>query len=208
MCCISKPSSHISARQVCFLKLDPPTLHPFPHRRLLLAGIPIRLGIGTPVCLGFDASVSGALHLTADMGMSATMKSGFVYTGGNINFINDLSFTESGSGVNLVKVDDISATIRFFLLPIPSLNVDYMGGPTVGLKTYVEAVVDIDQTASKTCNTGPSVVTNVGLDGTIGADLHIGLAGKNLYNKKSAIHVSCLLALCLQFFIWHTKNFT
>ena len=155
-----------------------------PSLTFFLAGIPIRLGIGTPIYLGFDASVSGALHLTADMGMSATMKSGFIYTGGNTNFINELSFTESGSGVNLVKVDDISATVRFFLLPIPALNVDYMGGPTVGLKTYVEAVVDIDQTASQQCNTGPSVVTNAGLDGTIGADIHVGLAGKTLYNKK------------------------
>ena len=151
-----------------------------PSLTFFLAGIPIRLGIGTPVYLGFDASVSGALHLTADMGMSATMKSGFIYTGGNTNFINDLSFTETGSGVSLVKVDDISATVRFFLLPIPALNVDYMGGPTVGLKTYVEAVVDIDQTASQQCSTGPSVVTNAGLDGTIGANIHIGKS----YSKK------------------------
>ena len=155
-----------------------------PSLTFFLAGVPIRMSIGTPVYLGFDATVSGALHLTADMAMSATMKSGFTYTGGDTHFINDLSFSESGSGVNLVKVDDVSATVRFFLLPIPALNVDYMGGPTVGLKTYVEAVVDNAQTASQTCSTGPSVVTNAGLDGTIGADIHIGLAGKNLYSKK------------------------
>ena len=155
-----------------------------PSLTFLLAGVPIRLAIGTPVYVGFDASVSGSAHLVADMGMSASMKSGFTYTGGDTKFINELSFTESGSGVNLVKVSDISATIRFFLLPIPALNVDYMGGPTVGLKTYVEAVVDINQSASKVCSTGPSVVTNAGLDGTIGADIHIGLVGKNLYEKK------------------------
>lgn len=155
-----------------------------PSLTFLLANIPIKLAIGTPVYLGFDASVSGTLSLTADMGMSATMKSGFTYTGGDTKFINDLTFSEFGSGVNLVKVDDVSATVRFFLLPIPALSVDYMGGPTVGLKTYVEAVVDLDQTASQQCTTGPSVVTNAGLDGTIGADIHVGLAGKNLYSKK------------------------
>lgn len=83
-----------------------------------------------------------------------------------------------------MNVDDVSATIRFFMLPIPALNVDYMGGNTVGLKTYVEAVVDLDQSASKQCSSGPSVVTNAGLDGTIGADIHVGLLGKDLYSKK------------------------
>ena len=63
-----------------------------PSLTFFLAGIPVKMGIGTPVYLGFDASMSGALSLTADMGMSATMKSGFVYTRGNTNFINDLTW--------------------------------------------------------------------------------------------------------------------
>ena len=155
-----------------------------PSLTFMLGPVPIKLAIGTPVYLGFDASVSGSLHLTADMGMSAKMKSGFVYTGGATNFINDLSFSSTGSGVNMGAVDAVSATVRFFLLPIPALNVNYMGGPTVGLKTYVEAVVDVAQTANKQCSTGPSVVTNAGLDGTIGADIHIGLAGQNLYSSQ------------------------
>ncbi len=33
LCCISKCSNDLSARQTCFLKVDPPTLHPFPHSR-------------------------------------------------------------------------------------------------------------------------------------------------------------------------------
>ncbi|DBA73607.1 TPA: hypothetical protein ACH3X1_011249 [Trebouxia sp. C0004] len=117
------------------------------------------------------------------MGMSAKMKSGFVYTGGATNFINDLSFSSTGSGVNMGAVDAVSATVRFFLLPIPALN-QADRYTTVGLKTYVEAVVDVAQTANKQCSTGPSVATNAGLDGTIGADIHIGLAGQNLYSSQ------------------------
>ncbi|KAL0019305.1 hypothetical protein WJX77_000233 [Trebouxia sp. C0004] len=124
-----------------------------PSLTFMLGPVPIKLAIGTPVYLGFDASVSGSLHLTADMGMSAKMKSGFVYTGGATNFINDLSFSSTGSGVNMGAVDAVSATVRFFLLPIPALNVNYMA-------------------------------TNAGLDGTIGADIHIGLAGQNLYSSQ------------------------
>jgi len=33
LCCISKLSSDMSARQVCFLKVDPLTLHCFPHSK-------------------------------------------------------------------------------------------------------------------------------------------------------------------------------
>jgi len=43
--------------------------------------------------------------------------------------------------------------------------------------------VDFAQTTSKQCSNGPSVVANVGLDGTAGADIHIGVGSVTLYKN-------------------------
>ena len=163
----------------------------------LLAGIPIRLTSSTPISLGVIGTVKGNLAMSADVGMSATVKAGFQLANNQTQFINQLDFAQSGSGIHLPSLAAVtdSAALRLYILPIPAVNIDYLGGPKVGLKTYFEGIVDFAQTAStdatssvtapnKHCSSGPSVVANVGLDGTIGANVRIGVGGYTLFNRS------------------------
>lgn len=183
-----------------------------PRFTLYLAGIPIILSTTVPVFLGVDALVAGSVQLTGDMALSANIQAGFTIPSPNAapQVINLIQIDEHGSGFTLpsLSTTTASATLRFYVLPTPSLSFDYIGelratqlcskstsfcscplcccspcpcpgnklcagGPTLGLKTYVEGIVDFDQTASagsqsstvsnQHCAQGPGLVANVGL---------------------------------------------
>ena len=150
--------------------------------QFMLGPVPIRLTSTTPINLGITGTVKGNLHMTGDLGMAASVKAGFQFANSQTQFINQLDFDHSGSGIHLPSLSSItdSVALRFYVLPVPFINFDYLGGPNVGLKTYLEGIVDFDQPP---CSRGPSVVTNAGLDGTVGANVHIGV-GSFAYKRN------------------------
>ena len=166
----------------------------------LLGSIPIRLTSSTPIRLGVSGSDTGNFQMSGDMGMSASVNAGFQIANSQTRFINQLNFDHSGSGVHLpglaaVLSNKYSAALRLYILPAPAINFDYLGGPKVGLKTYLEGVVDSGQTVytdntrttttpNRHCSSGPSVVANAGLDGTVGADIHIGVGSYQVFNHS------------------------
>lgn len=168
--------------------------------QFLLGAVPIRLTSSTPIRLGVSGAATGNFQMSGDMGMSASVNAGFRIANSQTQFINQLDFDHSGSGVQLpsrasLKSSIGSGALRLYILPVPAINFDYLGGPKVGLKTYLEGIVDFEQTAytddthttttsNRHCSSGPSVVANAGLDGTVAADVHIGVGGFQIFNHS------------------------
>ena len=154
---------------------------------MAIALLQMSVTVKVPIKLGVDAQLAGSVSVTADMAATVSLRSGFVtLPSGSSNttaFVNSLDVKPSGSGVSLNKLDG-SATVRFFLMPIPTADFTYVGGPTVGLKTYLEGVIASAEDSTKAGCSQASLTTNVGLDATIGADININILGATLWKKK------------------------
>ena len=102
-----------------------------PSFTLYLAGIPIALSTTVPVFLGVDALVAGSVQLAGDLALSADIQAGFVIPSPTaaIQVINQIQIAEHGSGLTLpsLSTTTASATLRFYVLPTPSLSFDYIG---------------------------------------------------------------------------------
>ena len=102
-----------------------------PRFTLFLAGIPIILSSTVPVFLGVDALVAGSVQLTGDMALSASIQAGFTIPSPNAapQIINLIQIDEHGTGITLpsLSTTTASATLRFYVLPTPSLAFDYIG---------------------------------------------------------------------------------
>jgi len=94
--------------------------------------------------------------------------------------INEQSYSESGQ---LGQPDvDVSATLTVAILPLIVFNVDYIGGPNIGLKSYMELVADA---STHNCPAGNglgslSVALNWGFQLTLGASIGVTIAGHSI----------------------------
>ena len=150
------------------------TLKP-PPLKFVIGAVPMVLGVTVPIYVGLNASVTAKAQISGDMGAIANVRAG-VQIAPDANralqptFINQLSFSRSGSGLTL-QSGSADAAVRLYLLPVPATNIDYIGGPTLGLRTYFEGIMNVD---TKQCPPSLRALrSNIGVEGTIGADLHV-----------------------------------
>ena len=166
--------------------------------KFVIGAVPMVLGVVVPIYVGLNASVTGKAKITGDMGALANVRAGVQIvpdSSGTLqtSFINQLNFSRSGSGLTL-QSGAADAGVRLYLLPMPNTNIDYIGGPTLGLKTYFEGIMS----ASTGCPiSSKSLRSNIGVDGTIGADLHV-LSFKKKINSLATFsqHATIKPAAC------------
>jgi len=161
-----------------------------------IAGVPVVLQINIPVHMGFDVNATIGGSLSASVGVNANLAYGVQYIDGSgWGPIYNHSFTPYGSFGNLDT--NFYAGFMVWLFPTPILYVDYIGGPYLGFKPFIEAGLYSDPSC-----TGAMAVLNWGLQITLGINISInfeGFSGQiynpdpwNIYSTKQPISQGCL----------------
>jgi hypothetical protein len=141
-----------------------------------VAGIPMELQINIPVIIGFDANVTvlGSAYVSA--GATGSIQYGIAYDGSNWSPINTYSYSQNGSITNIDT--GFSAGLTVYLFPTAILYIDYIGGPYIGCKTFLEA--GVYSTDDQNCPVALNL--NWGLQLTMGINISINFESWQPFN--------------------------
>jgi hypothetical protein len=154
-----------------------------------IGGIPVSIDMTMPIYAGYKAR--GEMHGKVDIGGEAhgNVRFGFSYQNGNYGMISDHSLDYNG--VLYDAPGDISASLNLYVNPVAVVQVDYIGGPVLGLKAFIEfdgkyATADACSVGGD-CDCGPGgmqITSSAGASATIGGSINIGFRGTSLFKKK------------------------
>jgi hypothetical protein len=130
-------------------------------------------------------------------GATGSIQYGIAYDGSNWSPINTYSYSQNGSITNIDT--GFSAGLTVYLFPTAILYIDYIGGPYIGCKTFLEA--GVYSTPDQNCPV--AVNLNWGLQLTLGINISINFESFqafnyavdnpwNLYSVKKPILQGCL----------------
>lgn len=105
--------------------------------------LPVVIGIAVPVHVGFDISATFDSSLSMGLSASGSVKYGISYDSSN-GFvpISQSSYTHKGSLGSLTPgPTSDSTTLQLYVMPVAVVNVEYIGGPNVGLKGFAEFAI-------------------------------------------------------------------
>lgn len=145
--------------------------------------VPFVIQTTVPVHAGTDITAAENGKVQARATMNGDIKYGLQYTQGDgFQYINSHSFTHTGG---LTAADlELRAVAQVNVWPVVVIQIDHIGGPTVGVKGFVESSVDAQQAmCSPTGGYGTSFTTSWGAQITIGGALDIGFAGHTFLDE-------------------------
>ncbi len=99
--------------------------------------IPVVIGAKIPITLGCTYQYQANANLLAEGQVSASFQGGFQYVGGKTSFITNASYSHSG-GLQRVSLSG-SASVAVYIMPVIQVNIQYIGGPSLSIKAYIEA---------------------------------------------------------------------
>jgi hypothetical protein len=157
--------------------------------KFVVLGIPFIVDIKIPVQVGYDLSVSASAELSASASAYGNVKYGFLgsctsrsTSDCDFHQYSDYAY-DHHAGVHAIDVD-IDFNLQFYLLPTIVLVIDHIGGPNMGVKTYLEQKVGVHNNYCTGKGYGAQAITNVGLEITAGADVNIGVMGNSFWDKS------------------------
>ena len=157
--------------------------------KFVVLGIPFIVDIQIPVQVGYDLSVSASAELSASASAYGNVKYGFLGSCTSTS-TSDCDFHQYSdyaydhhAGVHGIDIN-VDFDLQFYLLPTIVLTIDHIGGPNMGVKTYLEQKVGVHNNYCTGKGYGAQAITNVGLEITAGADVNIGVKGHDFWDKS------------------------
>ena len=157
--------------------------------KFVVLGIPFIVDIQIPVQVGYDLSVSASAELSASASAHGNVKYGFLGSCTSTS-TSDCDFHQYSdyaydhhAGVHGIDIN-VDFDLQFYLLPTIVLVIDHIGGPNMGVKTYLEQKVGVHNNYCTGKGYGAQAITNVGLEITAGADVNIGVQGHDFWDKS------------------------
>ena len=166
----------------------------------MIGPVPVVLGATVPIDLGYEISMSSDASFTVGARFEGHAQYGFKYTDKfGFEAISDSNFEHSGGITDITVPDHLGAMI--YVKPVMVIQVEHIGGPDIGLKTFLEYVLEkgIDDTWTSPCANLPKLSFNAGIQGTIGAHVNImGVVKKEfpsraIFSIKKPILAGCLV---------------
>ena len=125
---------------------------------------------------------------------------GFKYTDRyGFEAISDSNFDHSGGITDINVPDHLGAMI--YVKPVMVIQVEHIGGPDIGLKTFLEYVIEkgTDDAWTSPCANHPKLSFNAGIQGTIGAHVNImdivkkESPSRAIFSIKKPILAGCIM---------------
>jgi len=164
-----------------------------PDIDIVIGEIPMTISITIPVHAGYVFDLDATATVSAKGKMSGQVKYGFQYMPqdtsplGGFPYIHFNSMDHEGLAVNMSL--DVSAQLDVYIMPVIDISIDHLGGPNIGIKGFVEPVIQFK--SSSPCNRGSSpwgpgstYTINWGLQLTIGARLDVTLGPIHVLDKS------------------------
>ena len=164
------------------------TLH-LPGITFMTGPVPFHIQTTIPIHAGGDlyliSKAGGTVRSFA--ALDGDVKYGVQYTpASGFQYINTHSFSHSG-GLHGSHME-MTATARVYIMPVVVLEIDYIGGPAVGFKGFLQSSVDYQEEwsmCSPTGGAGASYTVAWGLQVTLSAQLHIAFAGHTFLRRST-----------------------
>jgi hypothetical protein len=140
----------------------------------MIGPVPVVLTATIPIDLGYEIMLSEAASFTIGARFAGSVSYGFTYTTRNgFERISKSEFQHSGGVTDVTVPERITAIV--FVKPVVVIQVDHIGGPDIGVKAFLEYVIDKGTQDSWTdpCSGHPKLSMNAGLQATIGAHVNI-----------------------------------
>jgi hypothetical protein len=156
--------------------------------------VPIQMAMATismacevPITVGLDMDGKSGTKAAFTMYHSVMTKisAGFSWkTGEDRKLINSIEVTHNGHSLLPLELPTAPVSVRFWLMPLVTMKIMLgsttenslavgLGGPIIGVKAYVETLVEKAPTTIPASPTNDySVTQSVGVEGVIGLDLH------------------------------------
>eukprot|EP00462_Mataza_sp_D1_P021475 CAMPEP_0175144564 /NCGR_PEP_ID=MMETSP0087-20121206/14217_1 /TAXON_ID=136419 /ORGANISM="Unknown Unknown, Strain D1" /LENGTH=857 /DNA_ID=CAMNT_0016429077 /DNA_START=20 /DNA_END=2593 /DNA_ORIENTATION=- len=167
--------SQENSKTVYTVKLKPITF--------VLFGIPIVLNIEIPIDIGYQLDVDANAIADCAMQANGNFQYGAAYTrSAGLHLISESDFDYSG-GLNQIN-GALSMSMTVYVLPVVTININYLGNVNIGLKPFLETTVALSSQYTDPCYRNLALACNLGLTVTAGAEIDISLAGKSLYKKE------------------------
>ncbi|GMH71374.1 hypothetical protein TrST_g3339 [Triparma strigata] len=140
----------------------------------MIGPVPVVLSATVPIHVGYEISMSSDATFTVGARFSGHAQYGFKYTDRfGFEAISDSNFEHSGGITDINVPDHLGAMI--YVKPVMVIQVEHIGGPDIGLKTFLEYVLEkgTDDVWTTPCANQPKLSFNAGIQGTIGAHVNI-----------------------------------
>jgi hypothetical protein len=149
---------------------------------LAIAGIPIVITSSMVVSAGYELDVSADATLTYTGQASGSIGFGVAYDR-NTNALSGISHHNLDySGEPPSFPLNVHGSVNVYLRSVLVLEIDLIGGPTVGLKPYIEFTADY---GDNDCPGSALMLSSaVGMQATVGAQVDIGYKDVHLYQKN------------------------
>lgn len=151
-----------------------------PELTFTVAGIPMVIDTTIPIEVGYNATATENGQVSAQVSMKGTIKKGMLYSNadGQLHWIDEKELKPSGA---LTGPNQATAAFQLYIFPKVSLLCDHIGGPTVGLKGFLELTADYQPQHTETCPTGEDdgglfAQLNTGFQAALGAKVDLNLA--------------------------------
>lgn len=175
-----------------------------PNIEFTIGPVPFVINTEIPILIGYDVTAQAKARVAAIARAGGSFKFGIQYDPkSGFNWIHIPKFTHSGS---LDVLGDASVGVIVYVLPTVQVEIDYIGGPNLGIKPYVEAVASFNPLDTKDPCHGlrGKVGVNLGLQVSLGARIDIEILGHSLLKKevKPATLVSLkypIYSACIKF---------
>jgi len=152
-----------------------------------IAGVPVYISNKFAWSLGFQASSSASYATGVTAYTIGTLSSGLRYANGQISLVKDYNYTHqanrAGNSLGLGPASQVSA--QGSLTGAVSMTVDDVLGFSIGIKPYVELVLDSTYGAIKP-NCAIGFAANLGFQASISASIQIELATAVIYSYTFA----------------------
>lgn len=149
----------------------------------MLGPVPVVIHTTVPVNISYhmDADVEGSVAVAASA--QGSLSYGITYSASQgFNQIATSNF-QHGGGLKSISLN-MQASLQLSVLSTVVINVEYIGGPTVGIKPFVEFVASYGSGNACARYGGFQVAANWGLQITIGALVDIELGSETIYKHN------------------------
>jgi len=156
------------------IQAEPVQLQPI---TIYVAGIPVVISTVIQIQLGYSLEVEGAVALNVQGHLQGSIEYGMSYVrdrgmGEDFQLITKQSFSSSGAVSDFTA--GVNAHLELYVMPVVMMKVYYLGGPSIGLKIFLEANLEAG-TSNTQCGTGVHIATAVGAQLSIGAAIEFTL---------------------------------
>lgn len=174
---------------------------------IFLGPVPVTIDLTVPFHVGYEMSADFQAAVEASYSASGDVKYGVKYDSSISDDLLPISvetFTHDGTLGDFYL--DATANLVLYVMPVAIFEVEYIGGPTFGLKTFLEFDMDVGTevecpsseiprvseplveasaaAANRADDGAYKVTTNLGFHISVGAKIDIHIGDEHLYQKE------------------------